>query len=363
VRTSGLDGRPILLLGLLVGLHIALPRPVFAQQARPSMLAIDTSVALDETLDATAGDYSTGVIMDAVVSADLGHGFEAIVRPFVQRLGSGAWNRQIWVAALRYERSGPIGLRVDAGLIPSPIGLANLTLRPQQNPTIAQPASLFTPLPPIDVRAPRMTLLGAVYPYGGQVTVSSSRWDARAAIVDTSPLRTRRIFAEVNPPRFANVVVGGGVTPIVGLRIGASVTHGGWQRANETPFATADRDATLVTVESEFAFAYTKLAGEWVRDRIETSGGDRIASGWFVQGQQTLAPRWFAAGRVERMSSPLVFGILTQEQHLTGTEEVLGFRVTPEITVRLGHRARRGFGRPGYTHLAAVSVVWWRRWI
>lgn len=327
------------------------------------MLAIDTSVALDESLDTAAGDYATSVILDAVVSADFGRGFEGIVRPFVQRLASGEWNRQVWVAAVRYQRPGPIGLRVDAGLIPSPVGLANLTLRPHQNPTISLPASLFTSLPPIDVRAPRMTLLGAVYPYGGQVTVSSARWDARAAIIDTSPLRTRRIFAQVNPPRFANVVLGGGVTPIVGLRIGASVTHGGWQRAAETPAVPADRDATLLAVESEFSFAYTKLSGEWVRNVIETSGGDRIASGWFVQGQQTLAPRWFVAGRVERISSPLVLGALTQEQHLTGAEEVLGFRVTPEITVRLGHRARRGFGRPGFNHLAAVSIVWWQRWI
>ena len=37
------------------------------------------------------------------------------------------------------------------------------------------------------------------------------------AIIDTSPLRARRIFAQSNPPRFANVVVGGGITPIVEL--------------------------------------------------------------------------------------------------------------------------------------------------
>ncbi len=350
-------------MGALLGLLAAVPQPLAAQQARPSRFAIDTSLAFDESRDTTVGVYSTGVIMDAVVSADLGRGFEAIVRPYVQRLASGEWNRQVWVAALRYQRSGPIGLRVDAGLIPSPVGLANLTLRPHQNPTISQPASLFTGLPSIDVRAPRTTLLGAVYPYGGQITVSSAKWDARAAIMDTSPLRTRRVFAQTNPPRFANLVVGGGVTPIVGLRVGASVTRGGWQRAGETPVATADRDATLVAVESEFSFAYTKLSGEWIRNTIETSGGERVASGWFVQGQQTLAPRWFVAGRVERMTSPLALGPLTREQDLAGVEEVLGFRVTPEVTLRIGHRARRGFGRANYNHLAAVSVVWWRRWM
>ena len=81
-----------------------------------------------------------------------------------------------------------------------------------------------------------------------------------------------------------------------------------------------------MTVESEFSVAYTKLAGEWVQDLIETSTGDRIASGWFIQGQQTLAPRWFVAARVERMSSPLVTPLVVERQRLVGFEEVLGFR-------------------------------------
>jgi hypothetical protein len=342
--------------------------PAAAQQARPALFAVETSAALDETVDFD-GNHVTGVIVDGVVSADFGHGFQGIVRPFLQRLNTGEWNRQVWIAAVRYERRAPVGLRVDAGLIPSPIGLANLTLRPHLNPTISQPSSLFTPLPPLEPRGSRATLLGAVYAYGGQATVSATHWDARAAIIDTSPLRTRRVFAQNNPPRFMNVVLGGGITPIVGVRIGGSFTHGGWQQAGETPAIDENRDATVVTIETEVSFAYTKLAGEWVRDLIETSTGDRVASGWYVQGQQTLTPRWFVAARIERMAAPAVFWIdpprppLVVDQLLKGTEETLGFRLTPEITIRAGHRARRGFGRPGYDHTASVSVVWWRRWL
>ena len=98
-------------------------------------------------------------------------------------------------------------------------------------------------------------------------------------------------------------------------------------------------------------------------DEFETSTGDRVATGWFVQGQQTLAPRWFVAGRVERMSSPFVTPLLVVEQRLNGFEEVVGFRLTPEVTLRLGHRARRGFGRPGYDQHAELSLVWWKRWL
>ncbi len=336
--------------------------PLAAQQARPATVAIDTAAALEQTVDFN-GNRLTGLSVDAVVS--IGRpGLEAIVWPIAQRLNSGQWNRDLWIAALRYERPGPVGLRVDAGLIPSPVGLANVTIRrPHLNPTIAQPSSLFSALPPLELRAPRPNLLGAVYPFGTQVTVSGAAWDARAAVVDTSPLRRRRIFSRVNPPRFTNVVVGGGVTPFVGLRIGASVTHGGWLGAGESPLVLADRNATIVTVETEFSFAYTSLAGEWVRDSIDTTLGTRVASGWFVQGQQTLAPRWFVAGRVERIASPLVLPTLVADQELSGVEEVIGYRVTPEVVLRVGHRARRGFGRPGYDHQGSVQLVWWKRWM
>ncbi len=337
--------------------------PARAQQARPSPLAIETVAAVDESVD-DSGNDTTGVLLDSVVSLDVGHGFEGIVRPFIQRLASGEWNRQIWIATLRYQRPGDIGLRVDAGLIPSPVGLANLMLRPHLNPTISQPASLFQALPRVELRGARTNLLGAVYAYGAHATVSGQRWDARAAVIDVSPLRPRRIFAVAAQPRLANLVVGAGMTPVVGVRVGASVTHGRWQRAGESPAVTSDRDATIVTIESEVSYRYTKLMGEWVRDVIESDSGNVIASGWFVQGQHTLAPRWFAAGRVERMSAPALtpFAML-ERQHFTGVEETIGYRLTPEITIRAGHRVRRPFGSSGLDHQAAVSLVWWRRWI
>jgi hypothetical protein len=342
-------------------LILAAGAPASAQQARESRIAIDTSMALDES--AGNGNTATGFIVDAVIAADLGRGFQAIVRPFVQRLAAtGEWNRQIWIATVRYERAGPVALRVDAGLIPSPIGLANLMLRPHLNPTISLPASLFTPLPAVQLRGPSTRLIGAVYPYGAQATVSGLHWDARAAIIDTSPLRPRRIFAQTNPPQFANLVVGGGVTPFVGFRVGTSVARGGWVNTETSPTFAANHDATVVTAEAELSFRYTKLSGEWTHDSLGTDTGTRVARGWFVQGLQTLTPRWFAAGRVEGMSAPAVPPIAVVDQQLRGFEEVIGYRLTPEITLRGGHRARRVFGRDVYDHIAEASIVWWKRW-
>ncbi len=348
---------------LLAGLVCA--SPARAQGPTTHAVAIDTTAAVDQAVTEGGVQSRTGFIFDAVVSAGLGRGFEVTARPYLQRLPSGEWNRQIWIAELRYERRGRYGVRAEAGLIPSPIGLANLTLRPAQNPTIAQPASLFTPLPTLEAGAPRTTLMGAVYPYGASVTVSGTRWDARAAILDSSPLRTRRVFGRVNPPRLPTVVYGAGVTPLVGLRVGASVAQGGWRVAGETPAVTADQHATIVTAEAEYSVGFTKVSGEWVRDRLDTRGGHTVATGWFIQGQQTITPRWFAAGRVERMAAPAYLPSTgaTARQRLQGVEAIAGYRATPDVTVRAGYRTRRAFGQPAFLNQFTVSLVWFQRWI
>jgi hypothetical protein len=230
------------------------------------------------------------------------------------------------------------------------------------NPTIAQPAELFTSIPSLEVRGPRVNLLSGIYPLGAQATVSSQHWDTRVAVIDTSPLRLRRVFAVTNPPRFANVVFGGGVTPFVGFRVGASMAHGGWLRGGEAPTITTDRSANLYTFESELSFRHTSLAGEFVYDALDTTLGTRSTSGWYVQAAQALTPRWFAAGRLDRIQTtlPTVAGL---EQNFNSTEQTLGFRITPEITLRASHRMRQQFGRDPWEHFGAVSIVWYRRWM
>jgi hypothetical protein len=342
--------------------------PAAAQQARPSVLAIDSVAEADVTTD-NNGNETKGVFLDSLIVADFGKNVAAVLRPQVQRLaGTGEWNNQIWVAELRYERQGPIAVRAEGGYIPSPVGLANLTLRPQLNPTIGLPAELFTSIPSLEVRGPRINLLSGIYPLGAQGTVSATHWDARVAIMDTSPLRLRRVFANPdpplfggNPPRFTNVVFGGGITPFVGFRIGATVTRGGWLKAGESA-SLVDRRATLVDIETELSFRHTSLAGEWVHDALDTTLGTRSASGWYVQGAQNLTPRLFVAARYDSISTILP---LTTDPTLDfrNTEQTLGYRLTPELTLRASHRMRQAFGRTTWDHFEAVSIVWYRRWM
>src|SRR5690606_2871816 len=93
----------------LAATFLAAVVPAFAQEAGPSAIALDTAVALDATVDAD-GNVSTGLVADAQASLALTDSLQVMVRPFLQRLGSGEWNAQVWVAGLRYERPADIGL-------------------------------------------------------------------------------------------------------------------------------------------------------------------------------------------------------------------------------------------------------------
>ena len=169
-----------------------------------------------------------------------------------------------------------------------------------------------------------------------------------AAVIDTSPLRSRRIIGSNTTPRFTNVVIGGGVTPVIGLRVGGSVTRGGWKRAGELPISNRTLDATLVTMEADYSFRYSKVIGEWTRDALDTTTGRSVATGWYIQAQQVLTPTVLPGGarRTHRRAraGPAPRAVV---EAFAGTEEVLGFRLTPDVTFRVGHRARRPFGADG----------------
>ena len=91
-----------------------------------------------------------------------------------------------------------------------------------------------------------------------------------------------------------------------------------------------------MTVETEFAFRYTKLAGEYTRDILTTTTGESVTAGWYFQGQQTLTPRWFAAARVERIGATVRDPLLTPTvSSFLGAEETLGYRLTPDLTFRV----------------------------
>jgi hypothetical protein len=72
-----------------------------------------------------------------------------------------------------------IPFRVDAGIIPSPVGLFTLQLQPHRNPLVNAPFYYFTPLPAVNSSPERVRLILGVGlthgAYGARTTSGSDR--------------------------------------------------------------------------------------------------------------------------------------------------------------------------------------------
>jgi len=319
----------------------------------PQIVAAQTSrVALDVVAAADV-DYGSQVRRESVVWLDafgavrIADNFDVRVRPVVfRRSFDGSWQTQMYELALRYERPGSIGVRIEGGYFPSPIGLAILENRPNKNPVISQHSTLYLPIPRYEPGTPTTFLYAASYPLGAKVTVSGARWDARAAVVDSSPVRGRPIFADNLPPHMANVVAGVGFTPYIGLRLGVAAASGDY--ADETEVrnkSRGDRHARVVQAEGEWAFRYTRMAGEFLWTRRELANGDSTVNGGWIEITQTVTARVFLATRYDDQWTEWVSLPDNAARHepYRRVESTAGFRVTPEITLRASYMTRKGY--------------------
>lgn len=353
--------------------------PGRAQQPTPLLpLTIEALAAVSNTSDAVDDPF---LFLDATATVRLGRGFDAIVRPYAHRLPGGTWSAQMYQLQLRYQSPTAIPIRVDAGIISSPLGLATLELRQDLNPTVGPPFYYFAPLPSFDGNPDRVRLLTGGYPIGAMVSASGGSWDARAGVIDETPARKRHVFESNGRPVALQVIAGGGFSPRPGLRIGAGFGKGPYRRTSGLASASNDdytdgtatadqqavpstenRNATVLNVETELAFGYTRLSAEWIRDRFETDSAPAVARGFYVQAVQTITPRVFAATRFVRVSTP-VFRNATRTRRTSGSyEATVGYRISPELTLRGGYETSRWFTSSAWNHAAAASVVWARRW-
>ncbi len=345
--------------------------PVSAAAQEPARFSLESVFAVDEFAGENASNRPQ-IVIDVSLAVRMGDNWQLLVRPWFRlpRPSSPTapvpdWDRELYQAGLRYERRGAVSTRVDVGQILSPIGLGLYDVRPGVNPTIVPHLSYLTPMPAFDATVPRVSAVSATYPLGAQVTVSAGHWDARAAVVNSAPTRIYAIGAVTNPRATPVVVAGGGVTPITGLRLGLSVAHGLYATSQEITVPVPDgRAMTMAGGEGEWAFAGTKISGEVLRTGFESRGGTSVAYEWFVQGQQTLSPRWFVAARRAGTSAPpLINGIVVGSRtDLETFEATAGFRVTTDLTLRSSYYTRRFYGSTDWVNQVGVSAVWSRRW-
>jgi hypothetical protein len=336
-----------------------------AAPAQVSPVSFDAVVSADGDTGSHVARKSTAWI-DLFGAVRLADGLDLRARPvFLRRSFDGQWQTQVYELALRYERPGTVGLRMDVGQFSSPIGLSILENRPDVNPVVSQHSTLYLPVPRVEPGIPTTMLLAASYPLGAQLTLSGRKWDARAAIVDTSPIRNRPFFGRGKPPRLMNTVVGGGITPRTGVRLGATFAWGAYASSREvrSPLK-GNREATLAQVEGEWSFGYTRIAGEWLWTRRETAiPDDADADGGWIEAVQTLSPRWFTAIRFDNQSTAWTNQLdgAAREEYYRRLETAVGLRLSPDLTLRASYLTRKGYVVFFWDDQFLASVVWARK--
>jgi hypothetical protein len=335
--------------------------------AQPAV-ALDVVAAVDGVGHSTPV-RAVGITFDVFGAVRIAEGLDLVARPVISRRSfDGKWQKQMHQLGLRYEMRGAdaraLGMRVEVGQMPLPIGMAMLENRADLNPVVSQHSAYYVPLPRVDPEIPRTFLIAGAYPFGAQVTLSSGRWDARVAAIDSSPVRGRPFFGSTKPPRLLNGVAGVGFTPRVGLRLGIAAAYGPYASVNEvTDRSRGDRDASMIQLEGEWSFGYTRIAGEWVRTVLETARADgRVTGGW-IEVTQTLSPRVFVAGRLDgqhfEYQRPVFDDFLRQDYDRV--EAIVGVRLSPDLTLRGGYLGRRGYVVSHWDDQVIGSVVWQRK--
>ena len=121
--------------------------------------------------------------------------------------------------------------------------------------------------------------------------------------------------------------------------------------------------AALVQLESEWSFRHTRLAGEFLWTRRELAQTDARVDGGWIEATQTLSPRLFAAVRYDEQWTRwrVTPDTAEREAPYRRVETALGFRVTPELTLRGSYMTRNGYVVTFWDDQFLASIVYARK--
>jgi hypothetical protein len=90
------------------------------------------------SVQAQSGWDHPALMLDALTTVRVGSGLVAIVRPWAWRRPDGTWTAAWYQMQARYERRvNSANLRLDGGIMTSPIGLGASLMRADANPLMA----------------------------------------------------------------------------------------------------------------------------------------------------------------------------------------------------------------------------------
>lgn len=219
---------------------------------------------------------------------------------------------------------------IDVGKFPSPVGaFANRRLS-TTNPLIGSPDGY-----------------AVTYPWGAQVSGTTSHFDYRAALVSL-PVTHEDYSPDPGPA--VRPALGGGYTPVPELRLGASVTWGPYLNSDLGAALPAGADwksytQRVVAFDSRFSRGYFELHGELAFARYEVPNQTATVDGvtYYAEVKQTLSPRFFAAVRAERNDYPFIMPVggstwIARSVDVYNVEVGAGFRASAGTLVKATYR-------------------------
>jgi hypothetical protein len=195
------------------------------------------------------------------------------------------------------------------------------------------------------------------YPVGAKVSGRVSIFDYRVAMVS---LPTTHVGYQPEPSPILRPAVGGGITPIVGLRLGGSFTVGSYLNKDDSlslPAGTAwsDFHQRVAAFDASYARGYLETHVEAARGTYDIPARGSIAGfTYYGEVKYTFTPRFFLAGRVERNDYPFIRAATTVGGTYAGRltdfvdgEIGGGYRVSASALLKVSVRGDRWWVKPG----------------
>jgi hypothetical protein len=188
------------------------------------------------------------------------------------------------------------------------------------------------------------------YPMGAELSGESEHFDYRVAAVS---LPADHASYVPSPTPRLRPAVGGGYSPFVGLRIGASATAGPYLNNSYSSQQLGGKSWTsfqqrVVALDATFSRGYLETHAEFARGSYDIPRSDTRVVGqtYYGEAKYTLTPRFFVASRIERNSYPFVRpgsgGVwIARVTDFVDGEAGVGYRLTASTLVKASYRADR----------------------
>jgi len=195
------------------------------------------------------------------------------------------------------------------------------------------------------------------YPFGAKISGRASIFDYRVAMVS---LPTTHAGYQPDPTPRLRPAVGGGITPMVGLRLGGSFTVGSYLNKDDTLSLPAGRSWSdfkqrVVALDASYAHGYLETHAEAARGTYEVpTRGTFTGFTYYGEAKYTFTPRFFLAARAERNKYPFIRPATTagalyawRLTDFVDGEIGGGYRVSTNALLKLSVRGDRWWVRAG----------------